>query len=166
MGLLACMVCEGGSKIGHVLGDDGIDLLMEFFNCAFFSEAHRLGYMALFDAVLGHRGPSLHIVRSKHAVDLLMQGIEELISLEVVTEAFEIVCALSRVEGVPESHFHSLEAVDHIVNVVTVFDNKYQCPSVALLKINGNLLCCALWAHCRILPQATIAYASRNMLRK
>ena len=116
--------CEGGGKLGHVLGDDGIDLLVDFSIAPSSPEAHRLGYMALFDAVLGHRGPSLHIVRSKHAVDLLMQGIEELISLEVVTEAFEIVCALSRVEGVPESHFHSLEAVEHIINVVTVFDNE------------------------------------------
>ena len=123
MGLLR-MVCEGGGKLGHVLGDDGIDLLVDFSITPSSPEAHRLGYMALFDAVLGHRGPSLHIVRSKHAVDLLMQGIEELISLDVVTEAFEIVCALSRVDGVPESHFHSLEAVDHIINVITVFDNE------------------------------------------
>jgi hypothetical protein len=124
MGILACMVCEGGGKVGHVLGDDGIDLLVDFSISPSSPEAHRLGYMALFDAVLGHRAPSLHIVRNEHAVDLLMTALDEMINVDTVTESLEIVCALSRVEGAPDSYFHSLKALNHVINVIKVFDNE------------------------------------------
>ena len=124
MGILACMVCEGGGKVGHVLGDDGIDLLVDFSISPSSPEAHRLGYMALFDAVLGHRAPSLHIVRSEHAVDLLMDAIENMIDVHTVTESMEIICALSRVEGAPDSHFHSLTALSHVIHVIKRFDDE------------------------------------------
>ena len=53
-----------------------------------------------------------------------MGAIENMIDVHTVTESMEIICALSRVEGAPDSHFHSLTALSHVIHVIKRFDDE------------------------------------------
>ena len=120
-GLLSCVVCEGGGKRGNILTNEGIDLLVDFIQYPSSPEAHRLGFMALLDAVIGHREPAMHILENQESIEILTHSLKSVDSIDNMIEDMEILCALARSEASEESFLHSADALEYVGDILKRF---------------------------------------------